>query len=160
VEILEMTACCRFVALAKTRAQRRYPQRSRQARNAGQRQKRRNPTGARQKGVLAESLFVAARCGDCASLAFATALLPLRAAIPVFSTSSSSEFSRVFSHRCFSVSFVADQIILKRAMSCGDAGSATLFVSLAAMGIAQCLSFFSPLGMPPKVNLVIFFVSR
>src|SRR6266581_1292434 len=76
-----------------------------QASNAGQRQKRRNPTGARQKGRSAASLL---RCPDvsgrgCASLAPChPPLLPLRATHSSISTVS-YEFSRLFSHCCFSV---------------------------------------------------------
>src|SRR6266576_1512667 len=76
-----------------------------QASNAGRRQKRRNPTGARQKRRLAASLL---RCPDvsgqgCASLApFHPPLPPLRASHSSISTVS-HEFSRLFFHCCFSV---------------------------------------------------------
>ena len=59
VEILEWSALLPILALAKARAQRRYPRDLGPASNAGQGQYRRNPTGARQKGWLAASL---ARC--------------------------------------------------------------------------------------------------
>src|SRR5258707_3397142 len=73
-----------------------------QASNAGQRQKRRNPTGARQKGRLAASLFRCSPLQGCASLASCQPpLLPLRAAHSSISTVS-YEFSRVLFHRCFS----------------------------------------------------------
>src|SRR6266403_3132780 len=73
-----------------------------QASNAGQRQKRRNPTGARQKGRLAASLLRCSPLRGCASLASChPPLLPLRAAHSSISTVS-YEFSRVLFHRCFS----------------------------------------------------------
>src|SRR4029453_18956612 len=73
-----------------------------QASNAGQRQKRRNPTGARQKSRLAASLLRCSPLRGCASLAPChPPLLPLRAAHSSISTVS-YEFSRVLFHRCFS----------------------------------------------------------
>src|SRR5882762_689617 len=74
-----------------------------QASNAGQRQRRRNPPGARRKGRLAASLVRCSLLRGCASLAPChTPLLPLRAAHSSISTMS-YEFPRLFSHRCFSV---------------------------------------------------------
>ncbi len=74
-----------------------------QASNAGQRQKRRNPTGASRKGRLAASLLRCSSLRGCASLAPChPPLLPLRATHSSISTVS-YEFSRLFFHRCFSV---------------------------------------------------------
>ncbi len=76
-----------------------------QASNAGQRQKRRNPTGARQKGRLAASLLRCSPLRGCASFAPChPPLLSLRAAHSSISTVS-YDFSRLFSHRCFTVKF-------------------------------------------------------
>ena len=73
-----------------------------QASNAGQRQKRRNPPGASQKGRLAASLVRCSPLPGYASLAPChPPLLPLRAAYSSISTIS-DEFSRVLFHRCFS----------------------------------------------------------
>ena len=71
-----------------------------QASNAGQRQKRRNPTGDRQKGRLPASLLRCSPLQGCASCH--PPLLPLRAAHSSISTLS-YESSRLLSHRCFSV---------------------------------------------------------
>ena len=60
-----------FLALAKARAQCRYPCHLDQASNVGQRQKERNPWGARQKGRLAASL---ARCSPIAGMRLARSL--------------------------------------------------------------------------------------
>src|SRR6266478_4635605 len=89
---------------------RRWPRRERsadirsdlgQASNAGQRQKRRNPTGARQKGRLAASLLRCSPLRGCASLAPChPPLLALRAAHSSISTVS-YEHSRLFLHCCF-----------------------------------------------------------
>jgi len=77
----------------------------RQASNASQRQKGRNPTGERQKGRLPASLLRCSPFRGCASLASChPPLLPLRAAHSSISTVS-YEFSRLFFHRCFSVKF-------------------------------------------------------
>src|SRR4029077_16150775 len=74
-----------------------------QASNAGQRQRRRNPTGARRKGRIAAWLVRCSPLRGCASLAPChTLLLPLRAVRSSISTVP-YEFSRLFSHRCFSV---------------------------------------------------------
>jgi len=74
-----------------------------QASNAGQRQKRRNPTGARQKSRLAASLLRCSPLRGCASLAPChPPLLPLRAAHSSISTVL-YEFPRLFFHCCFSV---------------------------------------------------------
>src|SRR6267143_4021615 len=74
-----------------------------QASNAGQRQRRRNPTGARRKGRMAASLVRCSPLRGCTSLAPShTPLLPRRAAHSSISTVS-YEFSRLFSHRCFAV---------------------------------------------------------
>ena len=76
-----------------------------QASNVGQRQKRRNPTGARQKGRLAASLLRCSPLRGCASFASChPPLLSLRAAHSSISTVS-YDFSRLFSHRCFTVKF-------------------------------------------------------
>src|SRR4029453_11034139 len=73
-----------------------------QASNAGQRQKRRNPTGASQKGRLAASLLRCSPLRGCASLAPChPPLVTLRAAYSSISTVS-YEFSRLFFNRCFS----------------------------------------------------------
>src|SRR4030095_5939902 len=73
-----------------------------QASNAGQRQKRRNPTGASQKGRLAASLVRCSPLRGCASLAPChPPPLPLRAAHSSISTVS-YEFSRLLFHCCFS----------------------------------------------------------
>src|SRR6266536_6105596 len=65
-------------------------------------QKRRNPTGARQKGRLAASLLRCSPLRGCASLAPChPPLLPLRATHSSISTVS-YEFSRVLFHRCLS----------------------------------------------------------
>src|SRR4029453_19176234 len=72
-----------------------------QASNAGQRQKRRNPPGASQKGRLAASLVRCSSPRGCAALAPChRPLLPLRAAYSSISTVS-HELSRLFSHCCF-----------------------------------------------------------
>ena len=72
-----------------------------QASNAGQRQKRRNPAGARRKGRLAASLLRCSPLRGCASLAPChPPLLPLRAAHSSISMVS-YENSRFLLHRCF-----------------------------------------------------------
>src|SRR6266571_422967 len=72
-----------------------------QASNAGQRQKRSNPSGASQKGRLAASLLRCSPLRGCASLAPChPPLLPLRAAHSSISTVS-YEFSRLLLYRCF-----------------------------------------------------------
>jgi hypothetical protein len=73
-----------------------------QASNAGQRQKRRNPPGASQKGRLAASLIRCSPLRGYASLAPChPPLLALRAAHSSISTVS-YECSRILFHRCFS----------------------------------------------------------
>src|SRR5581483_5941854 len=75
-----------------------------QASNAGQRQKRRNPTGARRKGRLAASLPRCSPLRGWASLAPCHPPLPLRATHPSISTVS-YEFSRLFFYCCLSGKF-------------------------------------------------------
>ena len=64
LEILERAALLSILALVKARAQRRYPHDLGPASNAGQRQKRRNPSGARQTSRGRRRSLVTARCGE------------------------------------------------------------------------------------------------
>jgi len=155
VEILAGTLPVDFWHWAKTRSQRRYPQRSRPSEQRRPGQKRRNPPyGREQKGRLAASLFFVAARSGMLSLSFGhPPLLPLDAPgpIPVF-TNGPIWFSRCFSHVVSLLKLVAAQLILKR----GAGVVATLGFSATPLRVARCYghssndlsSFFSPLAAP------------
>ena len=149
--------CCRFLALAKARAQRRYPQRSRPSEQRRPAPKTTQPSARRaRRGVWPRRSFVAARCGDAPYSLLAIRPFWLYARpIPVYQRSHMT-FLAFFFIVVSLASFVAAQLILKRAMetttSIGFRNAQ--FVSKVTGGVSlMTISFFLTLGLLQRFDL-------